>query len=704
MEENLKQQQSDIIKIALLGPKSSSKSDLTKQLADYFDTTFVSRFAKEYLDSIQKSDESTSDTIDLIQIAIAHVNAENQALLSANQLLLCDTCVLETKLYFEEKYQLQDPLINKVSKKHKYDLFILTDSDVSSNAEQQELNASNRDDAFMMIRKTLSDLDKPFVVLRGDLDSRFRKAVDVIKNLIEVKKTGFSSQDFVSIYKRNVEFSVIKSHLKLFSEGITKSNIIRPAIVGDGIFSFSKSELDDLAAHFHTNSKNLKIMKFVPASGAASRMFKFLNEFLTEFDRSNDTINSYINRKNSASLAVFLAGIDKFPFYETIKDILIELNPEYFSWSSDEKHYYFIKMLLDPEFFNFSNKPKAILPFHRYSDHTATPIEEHLMEAAVYANSNGISNLHFTISEIHKSQFEKIIEKEVRKVEQKFNTEINIEFSFQSPSTDTLAVCLDNEPFRTENGELLFRPAGHGALINNLNNIDADVIFIKNIDNVIQNHIDAIALYKKALGGYLLRMQKRVHDILEKIENEEIHGDDLPQLIRFLQNELSLFIIDDFHKYTFENKIAHIKGLLNRPIRVCGMVKNEGEPGGGPFWTLDNKGQISLQIVEASQIDMQNTSQANLFSKATHFNPVDIVCTIKDFKGNKFDLNKFVDHESGFIVQKNKSGKEIKAYELPGLWNGGMANWVTIFVEVPLITFNPVKTVNDLLKPAHQPQ
>mgnify|MGYP000034071972 CR=1 FL=1 len=390
--------------------------------------------------------------------------------------------------------------------------------------------------------------------------------------------------------------------------------------------------------------------------------------------------------------------------FDTIDTILKELNPDFSSWESDKKNYHFIKLLLDSEYFNFSNKPKAILPFHKYVTHTATPIEEHLNESALYASSNGISNLHFTISDIHQSQFEKIIEDEIRKVENKTQTKINITFSFQNPATDTIAVGTDNLPFRNDLGKLVFRPAGHGALIDNLNQIDADVIFIKNIDNVIQNHIETIMLYKKALAGILLELQQQVFSILNRIENNELSENDIPEIIAFVESALNTPIIEDFSKYTLENKILYIKELLNRPMRVCGMVKNEGEPGGGPFWVRDGKGNISLQIIETSQVDLQNHAQVQVLENATHFNPVDLVCATKDFQGNKFDLNHFVDHNTGFIVDKNKDGRDLKAYELPGLWNGAMAKWITVFVEVPLITFNPVKTVNDLLKPAHQPQ
>jgi hypothetical protein len=283
-------------------------------------------------------------------------------------------------------------------------------------------------------------------------------------------------------------------------------------------------------------------------------------------------------------------------------------------------------------------------------------------------------------------------------------TTLHVGFSFQDKATDTIAVDLNNEPFRNEKGNLVFRPAGHGALINNLNNLDADVIFIKNIDNVIQNHIEEIALYKKALAGILLNLQEQIFDCLYQIDNGVINENDIETIIRFMNESLNVAIIDDFNKYTLENKIAFIKDKLDRPIRVCGMVKNEGEPGGGPFWVSDSKGNLSLQIVESSQIDSNNPEQMAIVAKSTHFNPVDLVCAIKNHKGEKFDLLQFVNHKTGFVVTKNKNGNELKAYELPGLWNGAMAKWITVFVQVPLVTFNPVKTVNDLLKPAHQPQ
>ncbi len=704
MEENLKQQDSNVIKIALFGPESTGKTTLAKQLAAHFKTNWAPEFAREYLEQKLKKAGQICEPEDLLPIAIGQTTTENEALLTANQYLFCDTCLLATKVFSEIYYNFCDPTLEEAARSHQYDLFFLTDIDVPWEKDLLRDRPKGRGEIFQTFRSALIENDKPYITLRGDAETRFQNAVAIIEDFFRAKSIGFSSHDFVHVYKKNIQLQTIKEHLELFCNGIEKTNIARPAVINDGIVKLTDNQFGDYASYFDNSKENLKLIKFVPASGAASRMFKFLNEFLIEFDIENDTINSYINKTHTANLSVFLAGIDKFPFFETIRTILKELYSDYSSWSSDKKYYYFIKLLLDPEYFNFSSKPKAILPFHKYSTHTATPIEEHLNEAALYCSSNGVANLHFTISEIHKSQFEKIIENEVKKVEDKFDTKINIEFSFQNASTDTLAVTLDNMPFRNSAGSLVFRPAGHGALLENLSNINADIIFIKNIDNVIQNHIDIISLYKKALAGYLLEKQKWIFEILYQIDDKTLKEEELDGLVDALKNELNIIVLEDFSKYTFENKIEQIHKLLHRPIRVCGMVKNEGEPGGGPFWTIDSKGRFSLQIVESSQIDVENSAQARIFSNATHFNPVDLVCSIKNYRGNKFDLNKFVDHQSGFIVAKNKNGIDIKAYELPGLWNGSMAEWIAIFIEVPLITFNPVKTVNDLLKPAHQPQ
>ncbi len=518
------------------------------------------------------------------------------------------------------------------------------------------------------------------------------------------KKYGFTEADFEQINALGISLDKIEGELLLFKSGIPKITLERPATINDGILKLSKLEFQECADYFDSEKDTLKLKKFVPASGAASRMFKFLSEFLNDFDHENETINAYINRKKDKNLPVFLAGIEKFPFYEEIKTKLKELHENYYSLESHEKSYLFIKTMLSSEYFDFANKPKGVLDFHKYETQIATPVEEHLNECAFYATSNSVSHLHFTVSDHHEELFQTIIDQVKQKVENKSLTTVHVTYSHQDKSTDTIAVAPNNMPFRNENNRLVFRPGGHGALINNLNNLDADILFIKNIDNVIQNHITEITLFKKGLAGVLLNLQQQIFQILKSVENNKIHENEIPEIIDFMEYKLNIDVLEDFQKYTLANKLEFIKNKLNRPIRVCGMVKNEGEPGGGPFWVRSYKGNVSLQIVESAQVDFHNSEQDQILKKATHFNPVDLVCATKNYLGEKFDLTQFVDQSTGFIVHKNNKGKDLKGYELPGLWNGAMAKWITVFVEVPLVTFNPVKTVNDLLKPAHQPQ
>ncbi|WP_035641517.1 DUF4301 family protein, partial [Flavobacterium gilvum] len=359
--------------------------------------------------------------------------------------------------------------------------------------------------------------------------------------------------------------------------------------------------------------------------------------------------------------------------------------------------------LLSPEYFDFANKPKGILPFHKYETHIAAPIQEHLQECVHYASSDNQSHLHLTVSENHQKLFEKIIETIKGEIETESNSTITVSYSYQKKETDTIAVDLNNKPFRDEKGMLVFRPGGHGALIGNLNTIDADVVFVKNIDNVSQNNIKEISFYKKALAGVLIELQYQIFGFLNALDKDEIASEKINEILVFLKKQLNIEMKDYFHKFKLENQVSELKEILNRPIRVCGMVKNEGEPGGGPFWVKGNEGRLTLQIVETSQVDLNNEMQLKILGNATHFNPVDLVCGLKNYKNEQFDLSEFVDHDSGFIVHKNSGGVEVKSYELPGLWNGAMANWLTVFVEVPLLTFSPVKTVNDLLKPEHQP-
>jgi nicotinamide riboside kinase len=706
MEKNLKQLpkpgSSEIIKIALFGPESTGKTTLAIQLAEHFKTAWAPEFARDYLQEKWEKSGQICDVNDMLPIAYGQTKLENDSLSVANKFLFCDTNLLVTKVFSEVYYNYCDPLLEKAALKHEYDLFFLTNIDVPWEKDDLRDKPEGRESVFAVFKQTLIDNNKPFITLSGDKDLRLHKAISIVDDLAKAKKMGFSSLDFVQIYEYGISLENIENQLNIFKNGIAKTVLVEPAKVFKGILKLSENDFQQKADFFDANKATLKLKKFVPASGAASRMFKFLSTFLNEFDIENESINAYINRKKDSELSIFIVGLEKFPFFEQVDAKLKEVFPDFNALERDYKNYYFIKLLLSPDYFDFANKPKGVLPFHKYKTHIATAIEEHLYECAYYSSSNNSSHLQFTVSETHQSQFENVVNSVKSKVENESGTTITTSYSYQNKATDAIAVDLNNNPFRNENDKLVFRPGGHGALIENLNNLDADIIFIKNIDNVIQNHIGSIALYKKALAGILVELQQQIFQYLNEIEKAK--EADLDKMIAFAKSNLYIKILEDFKKYTLENKISYLKELLDRPIRVCGMVKNEGEPGGGPFWVRDSKGIVSLQIVETSQVDLANANQVKILADATHFNPVDLVCGILNHKNKKFDLSHFVDHNSGFIVEKNKNGKPLKGYELPGLWNGAMAKWITVFVEVPLITFNPVKTVNDLLKPAHQQQ
>jgi hypothetical protein len=346
------------------------------------------------------------------------------------------------------------------------------------------------------------------------------------------------------------------------------------------------------------------------------------------------------------------------------------------------------------------------LRFHAYSNENRFAIEEHLVEATNYCtNEDRVAKVHFTISPEHRNKFDEVISEIVPKFEARFNIRYDIRFSEQKPSTDTIAVDMENKPFRNNDGTLLFRPGGHGALIENLNDLDEDIIFVKNIDNIVPDRLrDETYRYKKAIGGLLMQLQEKSFDYLDLLDGGNLEADELEEMREFASHSLMIDIPDAYDGYSEMEKIDFLFTKLNRPMRVCGMVKNEGEPGGGPFWVKNTEGEISLQIVESSQMNLKEPGQVEIVSKATHFNPVDLVCSKYNFEGIKFDLNEYIDPATGFISIKSKDGRDLKALELPGLWNGAMADWITIFVETPLITFNPVKTVNDLLRPQHQPK
>ncbi|ADV48397.1 hypothetical protein Celal_1072 [Cellulophaga algicola DSM 14237] len=511
--------------------------------------------------------------------------------------------------------------------------------------------------------------------------------------------TAFSNQDKQQLISKGIAAEKVVKQIETFKEGIPFVKLDKAAVVGEGILKFTEEDEHKLIEAFEAAKNSNSLLKFVPASGAASRMFKAFFSFLGKYNPQEEELDAYIKRTGDKDIEKFSERLINFPFYEIIQK---RINGKFNS--KGEELFLFVNEMLSEQGLNYGFYPKGLLPFHNYGDYAATPFEEHLKEAALYATAGGEAKLHFTISEQHGEMFNAEFDAIKERVSTETNASYDISYSFQKAQTDTIAVTMDNELFREENGTLLFRPGGHGALIENLNEQDADIIFIKNIDNVVPSrNIDKVAASKEVLGGLLVRLQEKAFKYATQLEHKSSLDFDLMMEIKsFLEKDLNARFSDNFESYTIAQQIEILIDKINRPIRICGMVKNEGEPGGGPFWIKDTKGNISLQIIESAQIDASNVSQMNILKNATHFNPVDLVCGVKNFKGEKFNLINFVDVKQGFITDKTKDGKELKALELPGLWNGAMAFWNTIFVEVPLVTFNPVKTVNDLLKESHQ--
>ena len=476
----------------------------------------------------------------------------------------------------------------------------------------------------------------------------------------------FTSNDISQIEARGLSVAEVEKQIDNFRNGFPSLPVVRAASGGDGVRQLDEEALRSAEALYNSRTKEIKTIKFVPASGAATRMFKELFEYV------NDD-------KRTPGIDKLITNLEKFAFFAELA--------KYLKPQIDDKDVV-RNIIIDG--LGYGAKPKGLVTFHAYKEGARKPVEEHLVEAALYASNGERAAIHFTVSPEHKAGFLSLLEERQDHYEKKYGIRYDVSFSEQSPATDTIAVNPDNTPFRNEDGTLLFRPAGHGALIDNLDKLDADIIFVKNIDNVTtdERKPDTIT-YKRVLAGELLRLQERSFELLRALKGGE---DRYEEAKTFLCNDLCCKLPEEAsHDLIIET--------LDRPIRVCGMVKNEGEPGGGPFWVVDERGREQLQIAESSQIAKEDM---HLMKEATHFNPVDLVCGVKRYDGTKYDLKQYTDPKTGFISSKSAGGRELRAQELPGLWNGAMANWNTIFVEVPITTFSPVKVVQDLLRPEHQ--
>lgn len=503
-----------------------------------------------------------------------------------------------------------------------------------------------------------------------------------------------SDKDIAQMSAKGISRQQLEAQVRRFVQGYPYLDIVRAASEGDGIHKLEGEALDSTLKQWERilQTPEIVVSRFNPASGAASRMFKDLFHYL-ETGEMKPTVEEVINH------------IEEFAFFDSLNRscMLGEGGKGCLKLIQAGEARTVIEYLLGKKGLNYGHLPKGLLLFHKYLEYNRTPIEEQLAEAAKYArNADGTVKVHFTLSPEHIEPFNTLINKRKAELEEKYSAIFDITYSIQKSDTDTVAVDMENNLLRDKEGNLIFRPGGHGALIHNLNAINSNIIFIKNIDNVVPQALWCDTLiYKKALGGFLVQLRNQVYKFMSQLGLDKKVSNNLISEIRdFLYEQFSIDTTS-ITELSVEEQTAFLRRLLNRPLRVCGMVRNSGEPGGGPYIVRSENGTTSLQILESTQINMEDSEYKELFENSTYFNPVDLVISVKDYRGNKFDLLNFVDPETGFISNKSQEGRDLKALELPGLWNGAMSNWLTAFVAVPATTFNPVKTVNDLLRPSH---
>ena len=517
----------------------------------------------------------------------------------------------------------------------------------------------------------------------------------------------FRDADLRQVTESGRSIEEVRRQLHLFEHPPDSIHLERPCTPGDGIRVLTHGEVQAAHQQWRVACAAGRMLKFVPASGAATRMFKSLlalrGAMPAEVHRDEVGERAVGGDADARDVLAFMEGLRRFAFFEDLAQAMRADGLDAEALAEQGRFGAIIDYLLEPKGLGYASLPKGLLAFHRYDGGRRTAFEEHLLEAAGYVrDERGLCRLHFTVSPQHRQRFEALLERVRAACERDYDARFEVGFSVQKESTDTIAVDLDNRPVRNEDGSLLFRPGGHGALIENLNDLHADIISIKNIDNVLPDHLKPVVLeWKKVLAGYLAAVQQTIFAHLAALTREPTAAAVVGAAERFARDALGVAL--PATGAAAERRASALR-LLNRPIRVCGMVRNTGEPGGGPFWVRDRDGRCSLQIVESAQVRADSEEQRAIFAASTHFNPVDLLCGVRDWQGRQFDLTRYVDPDAVFIARKSQDGRPLKALELPGLWNGGMADWTTIFVEIPGSTFCPVKSITDLLRPEHQPE
>ena len=514
---------------------------------------------------------------------------------------------------------------------------------------------------------------------------------------------NFSKEEKQYIRQYGLSPEEVLRQIQMIKKNKVNTTILEPATIGNGIIRLSADEETKFLNYFETQKDKFHLQKFVPASGAATRLFKDWNFFYKNYQPGRDYYERFVKKHQLSSMESdlddFLNNFPGFAFYQDLMTTLQENLPGFFQLDENEQAWQLIRFTLADEGLGYLNKPKALIKFHRYNQNEIrTALEEQIQEALAYTiTTDKPAKITFSIHPSQQQNFDDYINN------LKPNNAVKIETTNQKASTDAVMLDAENNLVKDEKGQIVFRPGGHGSLIYNLQDLDSDIIFIKNIDNVQKGKAQNIShRYKKILAGYLMNLMAESKKYLELLRDEKPIHEALQAIEDFAKNQLNIHFIEGYESLNNSGKRKYLAYKINRPIRVAGMVKNTGEPGGGPFWANDKNGLKSLQIVEKAQIDPQDFQQQTIMAKATHFNPVDLVLSIKDFEGHKFDLTEYINPEAAIITHKTYKNKPVKVYEHPGLWNGAMDGWNTVFIEVPNDTFSPVKTIDDLLKPAHQ--
>ena len=696
MENGIGQVPSNVIKFVFFGPESTGKTTLARDLAKIHGTAWVPEYAREYLQ--KKWDESGEICApeDLYPIARGQMALENRRTKEAEDFLFLDTDLLETAVYSQAYYGFIEDWLMEAALKNRYDLYFLTYIDVPWEKDDLRDKPNEREEMFRLFEDMLKKTGRPYILLKGSHEERLEKVNRIIRFMKDNK--AFSGEDIAVFEKRGISLDDIALQLKTLKQGTPWQKLTGPALPGNGIEITDESERLRLSKYFEEKREKFRIGKFVPASGAATRMFRDCFRMAQAFKENPDKSFEEIIRLTGLSKCAHWE--EKFPllaFYDKWIETTKKLYPAFETAGDDEQKRMMIDALLDPDGMNYGEMPKALVLFHRYEKDIRTAFAEHLVEARALANKEGKAlPVHFTVN----PEKEFLFESESKKRQEIFPVEIS--YSYQDPSTDTIMIDENNNPVRDEEGKLIFRPGGHGSLIRNLLKPGREMLFIKNIDNVQRDEYKSDTyLYYKVLGGKLLEIVETVHGHLWALENLKPTGQELQKITEYVTGTLHLPLIEGFDSLPASHKRRYLFYKLNRPVRVAGMVPNTGEPGGGPFWVEDENGRKSLQIVEKSQIDTKDENQAEILGQATHFNPVFMAVYLKDFKGAFFDLSQFVKPGTGFVTEKTYKGKPVKVYEHPGLWNGAMYDWISIFMEVPLSVFSPVKEFYDLTKRPH---